>query len=84
MAYCIDNYKVILCPECHAKVLYDDRDVKIFTQSSYDIFHCEDKTCYSKVIKCPKCYKIIKLEELGEFKIDVDLAKEEDMGGVSW
>lgn len=84
MVYCIDNYEIILCPECHAKVLYDDRDVKIFTQTSYDIFHCEDKTCYSKVIKCPKCYKIIKLEELGEFKIGVDLAKRKDMGGVSW
>lgn len=29
MAYCIDSYEIILCPECHAKVLYDDRDVKI-------------------------------------------------------
>lgn len=84
MAYCIDSYEIILCPECRAKVLYDDRDVKIFTKSSYDIFYCEDKTCYSKVIKCPKCYKIIELEKLGEFKIGVDLAKEKDMGGVSW
>ena len=52
MAYCIDNYKIILCPECRAKVLYDDRDVKIFTQSSYDIFHCEDKKTDSKNWNC--------------------------------
>ena len=84
MAYCIDNYEIILCPECHAKVLYDDRDVKIFTKASYDILFCEDKTCYSKVLKCPKCYGTIELEKLGEFKIGVDLAKGEDMGGVSW
>jgi hypothetical protein len=35
------------------------------------------------VLKCPKCYGTIELEKLGEFKIGVDLAKEEDMG-VSW
>ena len=71
MAYCIDNYEIIICPECYAKILYDDRDVKIFTKSSY----CEDKTCYSKVkmLQCPKCYGTIELERLGEFKKGVDM-----------
>lgn len=84
MAYCIDNYEIIICPECNAKVLYDDRDVRIFTKASYDIFDCENKTCYSKVLKCPKCYKMIELEKLGEFKTGVGSGKEKDMGGVSW
>lgn len=75
MAYCIDNYEIIICPECYAKVLYDDRDVKIFTKPSYDIFHCKDKTYYSKVkvLECPKCYGTIELERLGEFKKGVDM-----------
>ena len=84
MAYCVDSYEIVVCPECRAKVLYEDEDIKIFTKTSYDIFHCENKTCYSKIIKCPKCYKIIEVEKLGEFKVDVDLTKEKDMGGVSW
>ena len=73
MAYCIDSYEIIICPECYAKVLYDDRDVKIFTKPSY----CEDKACYCKVkvkvLQCPKCYGTIELENLGEFKMCADM-----------
>lgn len=81
MAYCIDSYEIIICPECYAKVLYDDRDVRIFTKPSY----WGDKACYSKVkvLQCPKCYGTIELERLGEFEMDVDLVKEKDMG-ISW
>ena len=50
MAYCIDSYEIIICPECHAKVLYDDRDVKVFIKTPYDTFH-------RKVLECPNVMK---------------------------
>ena len=84
MARCIDSYEIIICPECRAKVLYDNEDVEIFIKPFYDTFLCEDKIYYSKVLKCPKCYGTIELEKLGEFKIGVDLAKGRDRTGVNW
>lgn len=71
MAYCIDSYEILICPECRATVLYDDRDVKIFTKTYYDTVLCEEKICYSKILKCPKCYGTIELKKLGEFKVGV-------------
>lgn len=84
MAYCIDSYKLIVCPECAAKVIYNDKDIQVLTSVSYDFCSFGNKFQETKIIKCPKCYKTIMIENIKPFTIGVDLAKEEDMGGVSW
>ena len=83
MIFCIDSHKLIICPECAAKVIYADKDVQVLTSTSCDIYSFENKVQQAKVIKCPKCYKTIIIENIKPFIIGVDLAKEEDMG-VSW
>ena len=83
MAYCIDSYKLIVCPECAAKVIYNDRDIQVLTSVSYDFCSFKNKNQETKIIKCPKCYKTIMIENVKPFTIGVDLAKEEDIG-VSW
>ena len=84
MARCIDSYELIICPECAAKVIYDDRDIQVLTSTSCDFLSFENKVQQTKVIKCPKCYKTIMIETIKPFTIGVDLAKEKDMGGISW
>lgn len=83
MAYCLDSYELIICPECAAKVAYDDRDVKVLTATYCDFSSFENKVEQKRVIRCPKCYKTITVEDIKPFIIGVDLAKEKDIG-VSW
>lgn len=84
MIFCIDSHELIICPECAAKVIYNDNDVQVLTSTSCDFCSFENKTEIARVIKCPKCYKTIIVDNIKPFIIGVDLAKEKDMGGVSW
>lgn len=80
MVFCIDSHELIICPECAAKVIYADNDVQVLTSTFYSF---ENKTQVARVIRCPKCYKTIVVDNIKPFIIGVDLAKEKDMG-VSW
>ena len=85
MIFCIDSHELIICPECAAKVIYADNDVQVLTLTSWDLlsFLDEDKTQVARVIRCPKCYKTIMIDNIKPFIIGVDLAKEKDTG-ISW
>ena len=83
MIFCIDSHELIICPECAAKVIYSDSDVQVMTSISSDFYSFENKVQKTKVIKCPKCYKTIMVENIKPFIIGVDLAKEKDTG-ISW
>ena len=77
MVFCIDSHELIICPECAAKVFYADNDVQVLTSTFYSF---ENKTQVARVIRCPKCYKTIVVDNIKPFIIGVDLAKEKDMG----
>ena len=82
MIFCIDSHKLIVCPECAAKVIYADKDIQVLTSTSYlDPF--QNKTQVARIIRCPKCYKTIMIDNIKPFIVGVDLAKEKDMEGVS-
>ena len=83
MIFCIDSHELIICPECAAKVIYADNDVQVLTSTFYDHHSFENKTQIARVIKCPKCYKTIVVDNIKPLIIGVDLAKEKDMG-ISW
>lgn len=83
MIFCIDSHKLIICPECAAKVIYADKDVQVLTATYCDFSSFENKVEQKRVIRCPKCYKTITVEDIKPFIIGVDLAKGEDMG-VKW
>jgi DNA-directed RNA polymerase subunit RPC12/RpoP len=83
MIFCIDSHELIICPECAAKVIYADDDVQVLTSTSCEVYSFENKIQQAKVIRCPKCYKTIIIENIKPFIIGVDLAKEKDMG-VNW
>ena len=76
MIFCIDSHKLIVCPECAAKVIYADKDAQILTSTSCDFYSFENKVHQAKVIRCPKCYKIIMIENIKPFIVDIDLTKE--------
>ncbi len=83
MIFCIDNHELIICPECAAKIIYSDNDVQVLASKSCDFRSFENKTQISRIIKCPKCYKAIMVDNIKPFIIGVDLEKEKDMG-ISW
>ena len=83
MIFCIDSHELIICPECEAKVIYNDNDVQVLTSTSCDFYSLENKTQITRVIRCPKCYKTIMIDNIKPFIIGVDLEKEKDTG-ISW
>lgn len=83
MIFCIDSHELIICPECAAKVIYADNDVQVLTSTFYNHRSFENKTQIARVIKCPKCYKTIVVDNIKPLIIGIDLAKEKDMG-ISW
>lgn len=83
MIFCIDSHELIICPECTAKVIYSDNDVQVLTSTSCDFYSFENKTQVARVIRCPKCYKTIMIDNIKPFIIGADSTKEKDTG-ISW
>lgn len=64
MVFCIDSHELIICPECAAKVIYADDDVQVLTSTFYDHHSFENKIQAARVIRCPKCYKTIMIDNI--------------------
>lgn len=55
MIYNLNCYRFIICENCATLWGYEEKDLRITTDKSYNIFTCEDFTTIKQYFTCPKC-----------------------------